>query len=162
MSVSLFLQQVHSQLVSMRTGNNTKGFHANKQSSSASRALLPSRETVSWAVHFPPLSGFGHGTCHIPRVKLRLPFSPLPPFVPPFSLFFLLPLLSLLFCLVRLVASVIVCVCLFHLRVCQHHVHAWCPWGLEEGVGRSGAGVIDSCEPPHGCWEPNPGPLQEQ
>lgn len=93
MSVSLFLQQVHSQLVSMRTGNNTKGFHANKQSSSASRALLPSRETVSWAVHFPPLSGFGHGTCHIPRVKLRLPFSPLPPFVPPFSLSFLLPLL---------------------------------------------------------------------
>lgn len=27
-------------------------------------------------------------------------------------------------------------------------VPAWCPWGLEEGVGNPGAGVIDGCDLP--------------
>ena len=32
-----------------------------------------------------------------------------------------------------------------------------------EGGDRSpGTGVTDSCEPPRGCWELNPGPLEEQ
>lgn len=26
----------------------------------------------------------------------------------------------------------------------------------------SGTGVVDSCEPPRGCWELNPAPLEEQ
>ena len=32
---------------------------------------------------------------------------------------------------------------------------------LHSGVRSSGAGVADSCEPPGGCWELNPGPLKE-
>ena len=33
---------------------------------------------------------------------------------------------------------------------------------LCEGVGYSGAGVTDRCELPCGCWELNPGLLEEQ
>lgn len=44
--------------------------------------------------------------------------------------------------------------------VCLAHV--WCPRWLEEGVGSSGPGVTDSCEPPSGCWESNLGPLAKQ
>jgi len=33
---------------------------------------------------------------------------------------------------------------------------------LEEGIRSHGATVIDGCELPCGCWELNPGPLQEQ
>ena len=33
---------------------------------------------------------------------------------------------------------------------------------LCEGVGSAGTGVTDSCELPCGCWELNPGPLEEQ
>ena len=33
---------------------------------------------------------------------------------------------------------------------------------IRQGVRPSGAEVIDGCEPPCGCWEPNLGPLQEQ
>lgn len=36
--------------------------------------------------------------------------------------------------------------------------HVWRP---EEGVEASGAGVTGGCEPSSGCWEPNPGPLQQ-
>ena len=32
----------------------------------------------------------------------------------------------------------------------------------EEGISSSGNGVRGSCESPHECWEPHPGPLQEQ
>jgi hypothetical protein len=39
-------------------------------------------------------------------------------------------------------------------------------WALgmeaEEGVRTPGTGVTDAREPPSGCWELNPGPLQEQ
>lgn len=31
-----------------------------------------------------------------------------------------------------------------------------------EGMRSSATGVSDGCEPPCGCWGPNPGPLQEQ
>lgn len=37
-----------------------------------------------------------------------------------------------------------------------------CPQESEEGVRSLGTGVTDDCEPPHWCWELNPGPLQEQ
>ena len=33
---------------------------------------------------------------------------------------------------------------------------------LCEGVGFPGTGVADSCDLPWGCWEFNPGPLEEQ
>jgi hypothetical protein len=38
-----------------------------------------------------------------------------------------------------------------------------CPWRSEEGI-RSGVSceLVVSCELPYGCWELNPGPLQEQ
>lgn len=39
---------------------------------------------------------------------------------------------------------------------------AWYPSGPEEGVRPSGTVVTNSCEPQCECWEPNPGPLQEQ
>lgn len=29
-------------------------------------------------------------------------------------------------------------------------------------VGASGTGITGGCEVPWGCWEPNPGPLEEQ
>jgi hypothetical protein len=33
---------------------------------------------------------------------------------------------------------------------------------LCEGVRSPGTGIIDNCELPCGCWELNPGPLEEQ
>ena len=44
----------------------------------------------------------------------------------------------------------------------MYHVCAWCLWWPEEGIGSPGTGVTDSCELPCGCWELNPGPLEEQ
>ena len=44
-------------------------------------------------------------------------------------------------------------------------VHRVLPGALrrpEEGVGSPGTGITDGCEPPCGCWESNPGPLEEQ
>jgi hypothetical protein len=35
-------------------------------------------------------------------------------------------------------------------------------WRLEEGFGFPGTGVTDDYEPSNGCWELNPGPLQEE
>jgi E3 ubiquitin-protein ligase NEDD4 len=43
-----------------------------------------------------------------------------------------------------------------------HHMHTWCLWRPEEGVGSPGIGVTDSCELPCGCWELNSGPLKKQ
>lgn len=51
----------------------------------------------------------------------------------------------------RLFAFNYVCVC-----VCV------CPCRLEEGIVCPGAEVMDSCEPPYGFWESNPGPLEGQ
>lgn len=31
-----------------------------------------------------------------------------------------------------------------------------------EGLGCTGTGFKDAYKPPYGCWEPNPGPLEEQ
>ena len=43
----------------------------------------------------------------------------------------------------------------------QHTFARW-PQRSEKGVGSSGTGVTDGCEPPCKCWELNLGPLQEQ
>lgn len=37
-----------------------------------------------------------------------------------------------------------------------------CLWKWGELIGSPGPGVSDGCESTCGCWEPNPGPLQEQ
>lgn len=42
------------------------------------------------------------------------------------------------------------------------HVCAQCLWRPEEDIGSPGTVVTNECEPSHGCWEANPGPLQEQ
>jgi hypothetical protein len=45
-----------------------------------------------------------------------------------------------------------------HVWTCTH-VHAWHPWSPEECIWTE---VTEDCEPLCGCWELNPGPLQEQ
>jgi hypothetical protein len=42
------------------------------------------------------------------------------------------------------------------------YVHAWYPRSSEEGIQSPGMEVIDTYEPPCGCPELNPDPLQEQ
>lgn len=37
-----------------------------------------------------------------------------------------------------------------------------CSQRSEEAIGPPETGAMDSCELPHGCWNLNPGPLQEQ
>lgn len=44
----------------------------------------------------------------------------------------------------------------------MYHMHALCSQRPEEGDRLSGTGVTDGCELPRGCWEQNPGHLQEQ
>lgn len=44
----------------------------------------------------------------------------------------------------------------------MYHVCAWCLQWSQEGVRSPGIGVMNACEPPHGCWEQNLGRLQEQ
>ena len=45
--------------------------------------------------------------------------------------------------------------------VCAPHVCV-VPKEAREGTNFPGTGVMDGCEPPHGCWELNPGDQQEQ
>lgn len=49
--------------------------------------------------------------------------------------------------------------CMYFPTVC---LCAWCSRRPEKSNGFLGTGAIDSCEPLSGCWESNPGPLQEQ
>lgn len=44
---------------------------------------------------------------------------------------------------------------MYHICVCYTQ-------GSKEGTRSPGMGVTDGCELPHGCWELNPGPLEEQ
>lgn len=39
---------------------------------------------------------------------------------------------------------------------------AWYPIGPEEEIRSTVTGVVNNYEPPWGCWELNPGPVQEQ
>lgn len=50
--------------------------------------------------------------------------------------------------------------CLYVKPLC--HLHAWCLWRQEEGVGVPGTAVREGREPPCGSWELNPDPLGEQ
>lgn len=43
---------------------------------------------------------------------------------------------------------------------CLHIMYV--PARLEEKARSLGTAVTDNCELPHACWEPKPGPLQEQ
>jgi hypothetical protein len=47
-------------------------------------------------------------------------------------------------------------------HICLHYVCAWCPWRPEEGVRFSESGVTDSSQPLCGCWDSNPGSLEDQ
>jgi hypothetical protein len=53
------------------------------------------------------------------------------------------------------------CMSVLPVCMCVHHICAWYPW-RPEGVRFLGPGVIDSCEPPRGCWESNPSSLKKQ
>lgn len=46
--------------------------------------------------------------------------------------------------------------------MCVHSVHAWYPLRSKEDAGAPETGVTDSYPGQCGCWEPNPGLLQEQ
>lgn len=52
-------------------------------------------------------------------------------------------------------------ICL-HVSISIHHECVWCLQRSEESIRFLGTGVMDGSEPPCGCWEVNPGPLQEQ
>lgn len=45
-----------------------------------------------------------------------------------------------------------------------HHIHASACGGQKEASDplELESHVKDECEPPHGCWDSNPSPLQEQ
>jgi hypothetical protein len=45
-----------------------------------------------------------------------------------------------------------------------YHTSAWCSYGPEEGIESPGTGAKNSYELLHGCgcWESNPGPLEEK
>lgn len=51
----------------------------------------------------------------------------------------------------------ILCVCVFGLPVCLCTMCIQCPWRLEECLRSPVTAVTDGCEPPHGCWDSNPG-----
>lgn len=51
-------------------------------------------------------------------------------------------------------------VSLSYMLVC--HLQAWSSLRTEKGVRAPGTGVTHDCEPPCGCWDSNPGPLEEQ
>lgn len=45
--------------------------------------------------------------------------------------------------------------------VCLHTTSMQCPWKPRRTVDPLKSAVTDSCEPPFGCWESIPGPLEE-
>ena len=52
---------------------------------------------------------------------------------------------------------------LLFLIMCMCSYVYWCSCPQSpQNAGFPGGGVICSCEPPRGCWELNPGPLEEQ
>ena len=46
--------------------------------------------------------------------------------------------------------------------VSVNHMYVWCQQRSEAGVGSPGTGDPGNCDPPCGCLELNPGPLEEQ
>jgi hypothetical protein len=56
---------------------------------------------------------------------------------------------------------------IFSLYKCFAHMHfyhmcTWSLWRSDEGIKSPGTGVTGACEHQYGCWELNPGLLQEQ
>lgn len=45
------------------------------------------------------------------------------------------------------------CMSVWAASMSMYHMHAWCPWKAEEGVGFPGTGVTDGCELPSECWD---------
>jgi hypothetical protein len=63
----------------------------------------------------------------------------------------------------RVCICIYVCMCMCvhtHIHIHAHHMHIWGPLKTEEGVSAE-TGVLESCELPCGCWELNPGFLEE-
>lgn len=48
------------------------------------------------------------------------------------------------------------------LFMCVYHMCPQYTLTPEEGIGSLGTRLTGGCEPPYGCWELNPGLLQEQ
>lgn len=46
--------------------------------------------------------------------------------------------------------------------LCVRVLMSTCVLRLQEGTGCPETGVLEGCELPCGCWEPNLSPLQEQ
>ena len=46
--------------------------------------------------------------------------------------------------------------------VCMYSTYMQCPQESEEGIGSPKTGIIDTCEPPCGCWGLNLVPLEGQ
>ena len=66
-----------------------------------------------------------------------------------------------------LLCSYFLGLCLFCVCVCLHACLCtmYAPGAhrvQKEGVRSPGTGITDGCEPPHGCWKLNLGPLEEQ
>jgi hypothetical protein len=55
---------------------------------------------------------------------------------------------------------VCICMCICICNVTPYET--WYLWKSEEEVRSPGNGVMESCEPPCGCWEPDLGSLHEQ
>jgi hypothetical protein len=53
--------------------------------------------------------------------------------------------------------------CVGALPACMfvYHLCAWCLGRQEKGTRSHKTGDTDSCELPHGCWDPSQGPLAE-
>lgn len=54
------------------------------------------------------------------------------------------------------------CMSILLAQMSLHHLASWCPGLLKDGSGSHGTRVIEVCNPPGGCCEPQPGPGQEQ
>lgn len=52
--------------------------------------------------------------------------------------------------------NVCIYVCIF-----MYHMHIWCSLRKGKCIRSSGTGIVEGYEPPCGCWEPNPIPLQK-
>lgn len=56
----------------------------------------------------------------------------------------------------------LMCVDVLFALMSVSHIRPWCLCRPEEGIGPLGTGILDSRDLPWGCWESNPGPLEEQ
>lgn len=53
----------------------------------------------------------------------------------------------------------LMCISVQPVRMYAYYMSVCCPQRTEKGLRALGIGVTNGCEPPHGCWEPNPSPL---